>query len=63
MKNKAKAAKAKKSIIFSFWIRMQYSVSFNVVWVSHLCHSPNCYSSTGCRMKPMESWAGVYVES
>ena len=37
-------------------IRVWFSVSLTVVWVSQPCHRPTCWSLTGCKMKPWESF-------
>ena len=36
-------------------IRAWYTVSLTMAWVSQRCHSPACWSSTGCKSKPWQS--------
>ena len=40
--------KALSNVVCSCCIRVWYSASLTMVWVSQLCHSPTCWSSAGC---------------
>ena len=48
--------KASNNVTCSCCIRLWYSASLTMVWVSEPCHSPTCLSSTGCKTKPWESF-------
>ena len=48
--------KALKNVICSCCIRVWYSASLTMVWVSQPCQSPTCWSSAGCKTKQWESF-------
>ena len=47
---------ASNNVICSCCIKVWYSASLTMVWVSQPCHSLTCSSSTGYKTKPWESF-------
>ena len=48
--------KASNNVICFCCIRVWYSASLTMVWVSQPCHSLSYWISTGCKVKPWESF-------